>query len=94
MTVLPIIGLADPKIKARLVELGGTVLALSPADYGKLNAAEIEKWATVVKLSGSEARLTHRPAPHSITSRSARRVLSPHKRTKALTDDHQQPQCD
>ena len=35
--------LADPKVKARLVELGDTVLALSPADYGKLNAAEIEK---------------------------------------------------
>jgi hypothetical protein len=33
------LALVDPKIKARLVELGGTVLALSPADYGKLNAA-------------------------------------------------------
>jgi hypothetical protein len=35
------------------VDLGGTVLALSPADYGKLNAAEIEKWAKVVKFSGA-----------------------------------------
>ena len=44
--------LVDPKVKARLTDLGGTVLALSPADYGKLNAAEIEKWAKVVKFSG------------------------------------------
>src|SRR6266516_4513276 len=47
-------GLADPKIKARLVDLGGTVLALSPVDYGKLSAAEIEKGARVVKFSGAK----------------------------------------
>jgi tripartite-type tricarboxylate transporter receptor subunit TctC len=33
-------GLADPKLKARLVDLGGTVLAGSPADFGKLIAEE------------------------------------------------------
>jgi len=43
--------LVDPKVKARLADLGGTVLALSPADYGRLNAAEIEKWAKVVKFA-------------------------------------------
>src|SRR5262249_604019 len=47
--------LVDPKVKARLADLGGTVLALSPADYGKLNAAEIEKWAKVVKFAGIKA---------------------------------------
>jgi tripartite-type tricarboxylate transporter receptor subunit TctC len=45
-------GLADPKIKARLDNLGGSVLALSPADFGKLIAAETEKWTKVVKFSG------------------------------------------
>ena len=38
-------GLADPKMKARLADLGGTVLAGSPADFGKLIADETEKWA-------------------------------------------------
>jgi tripartite-type tricarboxylate transporter receptor subunit TctC len=45
-------GLADPKIKARLADLGGTVLALSPADYGKIIAEETEKWAKVIKFAG------------------------------------------
>jgi tripartite-type tricarboxylate transporter receptor subunit TctC len=44
--------LADPKMKARLAELGGTVLPGSPADFGKLIADEIEKWARVVKFAG------------------------------------------
>jgi tripartite-type tricarboxylate transporter receptor subunit TctC len=41
--------LADPKLKARLVEMGNTVLAGSPAEFGSLIADETEKWATVVK---------------------------------------------
>jgi len=45
-------GLADPKIKARLVDLGGDVLALSPADFGKFIADETEKWANVIKFAG------------------------------------------
>ena len=45
-------GLADPKIKARLADLGGTVLAGSPADFGKLIAEETEKWGKVVKFAG------------------------------------------
>jgi tripartite-type tricarboxylate transporter receptor subunit TctC len=47
-------GLADPKLKARLVDLGGTVLAGSPADFGKLIAEETEKWGKVVKFSGAK----------------------------------------
>jgi tripartite-type tricarboxylate transporter receptor subunit TctC len=46
--------LADPKIKARLVDLGGTVLPGSPADFGKLIADETEKWAKVIKFSGAK----------------------------------------
>jgi tripartite-type tricarboxylate transporter receptor subunit TctC len=45
-------GLADPKIKAQLANLGDTVLALSPSEFGKLIADETEKWAKVVKLAG------------------------------------------
>lgn len=46
--------LADPKVKARLIEMGNTILAGSPADFGKLIVDETEKWAKVVKLSGTK----------------------------------------
>ena len=45
-------GLVDPKLRARLADLGGTVLAGSPADFGKLIADETEKWGKVVKFVG------------------------------------------
>jgi tripartite-type tricarboxylate transporter receptor subunit TctC len=45
-------GLADPQIKARLAQLGATAFAGSPADFGKLIADEIEKWAKVIKFAG------------------------------------------
>ena len=48
-------GLADPKLRARLTDLGGTVLAGSPADFGKLIADETEKWGKVVKFAGIKA---------------------------------------
>jgi tripartite-type tricarboxylate transporter receptor subunit TctC len=44
--------LADPKIKARLADLGGTVLPGTPAGFGKLIADETEKWAKVIKSAG------------------------------------------
>ena len=47
--------LADPNIKARLAELDGDVLAVSPADFGKLIADETEKWGKVVKFTGAKA---------------------------------------
>jgi len=45
-------GLADPKVKARLAELGGMLVPGSPADFGKLVAAETDKWAKVIKEGG------------------------------------------
>ena len=47
--------LADPKIKARLADLGGTVLALSAGDFGKLIAEETEKWGKVIRAANIKA---------------------------------------
>jgi tripartite-type tricarboxylate transporter receptor subunit TctC len=47
--------LADPKMKARFADMGGTVLPGSPADFGKLIADETEKWGKVVKFAGLKA---------------------------------------
>jgi tripartite-type tricarboxylate transporter receptor subunit TctC len=44
--------LDDPKIKARVASLGGTVLAGSPTDFGNLIVEETEKWAKVIKSAG------------------------------------------
>jgi len=44
-------GLADPKMKARLADFGGTPLVGSPADFGKLIADETEKWAKVIRAA-------------------------------------------
>jgi tripartite-type tricarboxylate transporter receptor subunit TctC len=47
--------LADPKLKARLADLGGDVLALSPAGFGRLIADETEKWAKVIRAANIKA---------------------------------------
>jgi hypothetical protein len=47
--------LADPNVKARIADIGGTVLPGSPADFGKLIGDETEKWAKVIKFSGARA---------------------------------------
>ena len=43
--------LADPKFKERLADLGGLQMALSPAEFGKFTADEIDKWAKVIKFA-------------------------------------------
>jgi tripartite-type tricarboxylate transporter receptor subunit TctC len=40
--------LADPKIRERIVALGGTIIGGSPAEFGKLIANETEKWAKMI----------------------------------------------
>jgi tripartite-type tricarboxylate transporter receptor subunit TctC len=47
--------LADPKVKSRLAELGGTALVGSPAEFGKFMAAETEKWGKVIRTAGIKA---------------------------------------
>ena len=44
-------GLADPKIREDFAELGVTAFAGSPADFGKLVAADIDKWAKVIRTA-------------------------------------------
>ena len=45
------IGLTDPTVKARIADLGGSVLSGTPADFGKLLAAETEKWGKVIRAA-------------------------------------------
>ena len=49
-------GLADPKLIARLADLGGTVLPGSPADFGKLIADETAKWGKVIRAANIKAQ--------------------------------------
>jgi tripartite-type tricarboxylate transporter receptor subunit TctC len=44
-------GLADPKMTARIADTGGTVLAGSPTDFGKLIAEETDKWGKVIRAA-------------------------------------------
>jgi tripartite-type tricarboxylate transporter receptor subunit TctC len=48
--------LADPDMKARLADVGGTVLPGTPADFGKLIAQETDKWAKVIRAANLKAR--------------------------------------
>lgn len=47
-------GLNDPKMRARLAELGGDPLIGTPAEFWKIHAMETEKWAKAVKISGAK----------------------------------------
>jgi len=47
-------GLANPRIKTHLADLGGAGMAMTPGEFGKFIADETEKWAKVVKYSGAK----------------------------------------
>jgi tripartite-type tricarboxylate transporter receptor subunit TctC len=49
------VAFADPKVKARLDDLGAIPLRGSPADFGKFIADESEKWAKVIRFAGIKA---------------------------------------
>jgi tripartite-type tricarboxylate transporter receptor subunit TctC len=46
--------LADPRMKARLADLGGVPMPMSPPDFGKFIAEETVKWAKVIKFAGAK----------------------------------------
>jgi hypothetical protein len=48
--------MTTPKMKTRFADLGGTVLAGSPADFGKLIVAETEKWGKVIRAANLKAQ--------------------------------------
>jgi tripartite-type tricarboxylate transporter receptor subunit TctC len=48
-------GLADTKVKERIVDLGGTVLGGTPAEFGTIISEATEKWAKVIKFAGIKA---------------------------------------
>jgi tripartite-type tricarboxylate transporter receptor subunit TctC len=47
--------LADHKVKARLADLGGTPMPMTPADFGGLIANETEKWGKVIRAANIKA---------------------------------------
>jgi tripartite-type tricarboxylate transporter receptor subunit TctC len=58
-------GLGDPRIEARVADLGGTVFISSPADFAKFLAAYTEKWAKVIKFAGIKAHYSARISFHN-----------------------------
>ena len=48
-------GLADPTIKARIADLGGVPMPMSPAEFGKFIADETEKWGNVIRMANIKA---------------------------------------
>jgi tripartite-type tricarboxylate transporter receptor subunit TctC len=49
------VALAEPNMRARMADLGGTVLSGSPADFGRFIAEEVEKWGKVIRAANIKA---------------------------------------
>src|SRR6516165_2940697 len=49
-------GLADPKLKARIADLGGVPMPVAPAGFGRFIAEETEKWGKVIKFAGIKVK--------------------------------------
>ena len=49
------VGFADPKLKARMVDLGGVPMPMAPVGFGRFIAEETQKWGKVVKFVGIKA---------------------------------------
>jgi len=47
--------LADPVLKARIADMGGTALAFSPSEFGKFIGEETDKWAKVIRSADIKA---------------------------------------
>ena len=60
-------GLADPKMKARLADLGGAPMPMTPAEFGKFIADETEKWAQGDQVRGHQAAMILQLGRGSIT---------------------------
>ena len=61
--------LADPKTKARFLELGATMLPGTPAEFGKLVADETDKWGKVVTFSGAKVLTQTAPFVRALIAR-------------------------
>jgi hypothetical protein len=64
-------------LKARIADLGGTVFALSPADFGEFIADETEKWGKVIRASTSRPGELDPLAAADISISSIRRIHPP-----------------
>jgi hypothetical protein len=72
------VSIVDPKFQARLANPGGTVLAGSPADFGKLISDETKKWGKVILAANIRQQRT--------TCRTARFRFGQNDKAQALAD--------